>query len=186
MSDQISLKSLKPDKRNARRRTAQSKHLIQESLNRYGAARSIVIDEDNVVLAGNGTIEGAQAAGISNVKVVETDGTEIIAVRRTDLSKHDKIGLALADNRTSELSEWDAELLHTLSKEQDIKPWFSEDDITELLGKQDNIGDEIADDQTEYLKEQFNILIEFTNEFEQSAAIETFTKQGFLCRALNS
>lgn len=186
MSDQINVKSLKPDPRNARKRTAQSKHLIQESLNRYGAARSIVIDEDNIVLAGNGTIEGAKAAGISKVKVIETDGNEIIAVRRTGLSNHDKVGLALADNRTSDLSTWDAELLHTLSEEQDIKPWFSEDDIAELLGKQDDIDDDLADDQTDKIKEQFNILIECTNEFEQSAALETFTKQGFVCRALNS
>ena len=102
---------LKPDPKNARRRTAQSSHLIKESLQRYGAGRSILIDEDNRVLAGNGTIQGAKEAGIKNVRVIEAKGDELIAVKRTGLSEEDKVGLALADNRTSDLSEWDALML---------------------------------------------------------------------------
>lgn len=134
-----SINDLKQDHKNARKRTNQSAELIQESLKRYGAARSIVIDEDNRILAGNGTIEGAKAAGIKNVRIIETDGDEIIAVKRTGLSEHDKVGLALADNRTSDLSDWDAEMLHQLSEEQDISPWFEEDDLAEIIGEETNI-----------------------------------------------
>ena len=130
-----SINDLKSDHKNARKRTNQSAELIQESIKRYGAARSIVIDEDNRILAGNGTIEGAKAAGIKNVRIIETAGDEIIAVRRTDLTEHEKVGLALADNRTSDLSDWDAEMLHQLSQEQDISPWFDEDDLAEIIGE---------------------------------------------------
>ena len=130
-----SLNDLKHDHKNARKRTNQSATLIEESLKRYGAARSIVIDEDNRVLAGNGTIEGAKAAGIKNLRVIETDGTEIIAVKRTGLSEEEKVGLALADNRTSDLSDWDADMLKQLSEEQDITPWFEEDDLAEIIGE---------------------------------------------------
>lgn len=66
-----SITSLQSDHENARRRTDRSSELIKESLQRYGAARSIVIDEDNRILAGNGTIEGAKAAGIKNVRIIE-------------------------------------------------------------------------------------------------------------------
>ena len=128
-----SINSLLPDHKNARKRTDRSASLIKESIDRYGAARSIVIDEDNRILAGNGTIEGAKAAGIKNVRIIETDGQEVIAVRRTGLSEDEKIGLALADNRTSDLSEWDQEMLRRLSEEHDISPWFEQDDLDELL-----------------------------------------------------
>ncbi len=128
-----SITSLKSDHKNARRRTDRSSELIKESLQRYGAARSIVIDEDNRILAGNGTIDGAKAAGIKNVRIIETDGDEIIAVKRTGLSEEQKVGLALADNRTADLSEWDQEMLHQLSQEQDISPWFDQDDLNEIL-----------------------------------------------------
>ena len=53
---------------------------------RVGAARSIVIDEDGVVLSGNATIEAAAQAGIDRVKVVEADGNEIVAVQRKGLT----------------------------------------------------------------------------------------------------
>ena len=132
-----SIKDLKHDHKNARRRTDRSSKLIAESLIRFGAARSIVIDEDNRILAGNGTIEGAKAAGIKNVRVIETDGTEIIAVKRTDLSENEKIGLALADNRTSDLSEWDGAMLHQISEEHDISAWFNKEELDELFGVED-------------------------------------------------
>lgn len=141
-----SINDLKADHKNARKRTNQSAELIQESIKRYGAARSIVIDEENRILAGNGTIEGAKAAGIKNVRIIETAGDEIIAVRRTDLTEHEKVGLALADNRTSDLSDWDAEMLHQLSQEQDISPWFNEEDLAEIIGEVEKLpGEEHTD-----------------------------------------
>ena len=127
-----SINSLHSDHKNARKRTDQSAKLIEESLQRYGAARSIVIDEDNRILAGNGTIEGAKAAGIKNVRIIETDGTEVIAVKRIGLTEDEKVGLALADNRTSDLSDWDQEMLRRLSEEHDLEPWFDQNDLAEL------------------------------------------------------
>ena len=182
-----SISTLKQDPKNARKRTAQSKHLIQESLSRYGAARSIVIDETDRILAGNGTIEGAKAAGISKVRIIETDGDEIIAVRRTGLTEHEKVGLALADNRTSDLSEWDAEMLHNLSQEQDIAPWFSEDDIAELLGKKDDFDpDDPTTDQSDKITDVFQIIVNCTSEEQQTDLLNRLLSENFECRALNS
>ena len=128
-----SINNLKADHKNARKRTDRSADLIKESLERYGAARSIVIDEDNRILAGNGTVEGAKAAGIKNLRIIDSEGDEIIAIRRTGLSEDEKVGLALADNRTSDLSEWDQEMLHRLSEEHDITSWFNSDDLEGIL-----------------------------------------------------
>ena len=131
----MKINELQNDHKNARKRTDRSSALIKESLQKFGAARSIVIDENNRILAGNGTIAGAKAAGIKNLKVIETDGNEIIAVKRTGLSEDEKVGLALADNRTSDLSEWDINMLEELSQEHDLNPWFDNDDLKELLGE---------------------------------------------------
>lgn len=128
-----SIKDLKSDHKNARKRTDRSAELIKESLQRYGAARSIVIDEDNRILAGNGTIEGAKEAGIDRIRVIETDGDEVIAVRRTGLTEEQKVGLALADNRTADLSEWDQEMLNRLGEQHDISLFFSQDDLDGII-----------------------------------------------------
>ncbi|MFN6337809.1 MAG: hypothetical protein ACK41W_03635 [Cyanobacteriota bacterium] len=125
---------LRPDSRNARRRTDRSASLIAKSLERFGAARSIVIDEDGRILAGNGTVEGAKAAGISKLRIIETDGDELVAVRRTGLTEEQKIGLALADNRTSDLSEWDGLMLQQLSETHDVSPWFESEDLEAIIG----------------------------------------------------
>lgn len=124
-----SIDDLKSDHKNARRRTDRSSSLIAESLKRYGAARSIVIDEDGRILAGNGTVEGAKKAGIGKLRIIETEGDELIAVRRSGLSEDQKVGLALADNRSSDLSEWDNDMLRKLSEEHDLKPWFEDDEL---------------------------------------------------------
>lgn len=124
-----SIKDLKHDHKNARKRTDRSAALIAESLKRYGAARSIVIDEDGRILAGNGTVEGARKAGINKLRIIEAEGDELIAVRRAGLSEDEKVGLALADNRSSDLSEWDNEMLRQLSEEHDLTPWFEDDEL---------------------------------------------------------
>ena len=124
-----SINNLKSDHKNARKRTDRSATLIAESLKRYGAARSIVIDEDGRILAGNGTVEGAKKAGIDKVRIIEAEGDELIAVRRTGLTEDEKVGLALADNRSSDLSEWDQDMLRQLSEEHDITPWFEDDEL---------------------------------------------------------
>ena len=57
----------------------------------------------------------------------------MIAVRRTGLTEEQKIGLALADNRTSDLSEWDQEMLNRLGEQHDISLFFSQDDLDGII-----------------------------------------------------
>ena len=91
---------------------------IADALREVGAARSIVIDEDNVVLAGNATIEAAADAGITKVHVLEADGDTVIAVRRHGLTRQEKARLALYDNRAAELAEgWDVDVLKELQSD---------------------------------------------------------------------
>jgi ParB-like chromosome segregation protein Spo0J len=97
------------DPENARKHNPRNIGTIQDALQSVGAARSIVVDEAGVILAGNGVIEAAAAAGIERVKVVDTDGETIVAVRRTGLTPEQKKRLAYFDNRTAELADWDIE-----------------------------------------------------------------------------
>ena len=46
-------------------------------------------DRDNVLIAGNGVYEEAQKLGLK-VRVVESDGTELIVIKRKDLSTEDE------------------------------------------------------------------------------------------------
>lgn len=107
-ADITHIKDLKPDQRNARKHNPRNIGMIEDALHEVGAARSIVIDEEGNILAGNGTVEAAAQAGIERVKVVEADGEEIVAVRRRGLTAQQKRRLALFDNRTAETAGWDS------------------------------------------------------------------------------
>lgn len=124
---------LTPDKRNARKHTPRNVGAIVSALHEVGAARSIVIDEDGVVLAGNATIEAAAEAGITKVQVVDADGETVVAVRRSGLTPEQKTRLALFDNRAAELADWDTDVLRQLADEGALAGMFEADELAALL-----------------------------------------------------
>ncbi len=145
------ISQLRADPRNPRRRTSRSADRIAHSLQTLGVGRSIVIDEEGQIIAGNGVIEAAGQVGIEKVRVIEADGHEIIAVRRTNLSPEQKVQLAIADNRTGELSEWDDDVLAALKDEGfDTTDWFRPDELEALLSKGEEDGIEEYEEEPDY------------------------------------
>lgn len=134
----VHLAALKPDPQNARKRTERSSALIEGSLSEFGAARSIVIDETGRVLAGNGTVEAAASIGIEQVLIVPADGNTLVAVQRTDLDERQKRRYAIADNRASDLSEWDAATLADLVADDpdlNLDSYFTDAELDRLMGE---------------------------------------------------
>jgi site-specific DNA-methyltransferase (adenine-specific)/site-specific DNA-methyltransferase (cytosine-N4-specific) len=107
----VGIKQVKGDKKNARKRTKRNRDAIAKSLKRFGAGRSIVIDGDDVVRAGNGTIEEATAAGFKEIVVVEPMPDQLVAVKRADWTEEEARAYALADNQSALLAEWDEPML---------------------------------------------------------------------------
>lgn len=97
---------LKQDPENFRVHGTKNKRLIKKSLKEFGAGRSVLVDKNDVLIAGNGV---AEQWGSRPVRVVETDGTELIVVKRNDLDTNDekRKRLALLDNHSSDQSSFD-------------------------------------------------------------------------------
>lgn len=104
--------------------------LINKSLKECGAGRSIVIDNEDNIIAGNGIYEQAQKLGIKT-KIIETDGSELVVVKRTDLATDDekRKQLAVMDNSTSDSSEFDFELLNEDFETETLNDWGLDIDI---------------------------------------------------------
>ena len=149
------LRDLTPDIKNANKGSERGQHLIEESLRQYGAGRSILIDKNGVIMAGNKTAENFGAIGLDDVIVVQTDGTKLVAVQRTDLdmmADPRARELAIADNRASEVSlDWNADVLKELGEEIDLTKFWSADELAALLGEDaESIEDEgVAGDAKE-------------------------------------
>ena len=142
------MNEIKFDKRNYRKHDKKNKSLIKKSLEKFGAGRSIVIDAEGEIIGGNGVYEQAQKLGLKT-KIVETDGSELVVVKRTDLKTDDekRKALAVMDNSTSDTSEFDLGLLTTdftvdeledfgieLPEEEEIK----EMEVPDVLEKEDS------------------------------------------------
>lgn len=123
------LTDLAPDPENTRSHSTENIGMIETALADVGAARSIVIDEDGVVLAGNATIDAATRSGLRKVQVVDADGDTIIAVRRTGLTSEQKKRLAIYDNRAAELATWNPDVLAGLAaNDTAIRELFSDEE----------------------------------------------------------
>ena len=113
------------DDKNFNKHTEYGMSLIEKSIRNNGAGRSILIDKNNRIIAGNGVTEIAGQIGLDDVQIVESDGTKIIAVKRTDIDLDTKQGreMALADNATGAADlQWDAEELQKAMDEFAITP----------------------------------------------------------------
>jgi hypothetical protein len=121
---EIDIKDLKFDKRNANKgKGEQGQNKIRQSIKTNGLGRSIVISNDNVIAAGNHITEGAISEGIKDAIIVESDGTKLVIVKRTDIESGTKefYNLAISDNTTAkENIDFDFDVLDSLMEDFDI------------------------------------------------------------------
>lgn len=127
-----------PDSHNANKGTPRGMSVLESSVRDLGLGRSIVVDKNNRIIAGNKTQETAVDAGFEDALVVETDGSQLVVVKRTDLDLHETRGrrLAYADNRSGELNlQWDTEVLlaDLQDSELGLDKLFSRDEIEDIL-----------------------------------------------------
>ncbi len=100
--ERIAITKLIPDPTNARTHDEKNLSAIEGSLKEFGQRKPIVITQDNIIAAGNGTVEAAKRLGW-----IEMDVVRVPADWDADRIK----AYALADNRTAELAEWNPEVM---------------------------------------------------------------------------
>lgn len=122
---EASIESLVPDNKNFNKGTEYGEHLMDKSIRELGLGRSILIDKNNRIIAGNKTAEKAADIGFENVIIVETDGNSLVAVKRKDIDLDTAKGreLALADNATSKANlDFDTDLIMQEAERWDFDP----------------------------------------------------------------
>jgi hypothetical protein len=133
------LTAVQQDNRNANSGTERGRAMVEESLRRYGAGRSILADRHGRIIAGNTTHEAAVDIGLTEAIVVKTDGTRLVVVQRTDLDLDEPAAraLAVADNRSAEVGlSWNPDVLADLAADEliDISALFTVTELADLLG----------------------------------------------------
>lgn len=168
----IPIDDLTLDANNAREHNQKNLDAIANSLQMFGQRKPVVITKDLVVVAGNGTLEAARQIGwkgLSCVTVPDDWDTDTIKA------------YALADNRTAELASWNSEILLGQLRELNTNDWS----VTDLGFKGFDLKtrDEIDTDLKE-IGERFEVVIECSDENEQTALLLRLSQEGLRVRAI--
>lgn len=122
------ISDLIPDANNYNKGTEFGQGLIEKSIRKNGLGRSLLLDRNGKVIAGNKTLEGTVAAGFADedIIVVKTDGKKLVVVQRTDLDLETRKGkeMALADNATAKANlAWDYDALGADFQTDELEEW---------------------------------------------------------------
>jgi ParB-like chromosome segregation protein Spo0J len=133
--ENVEVESLSFDSDNARLHPEKNRKMLRESLNQFGQRKPIVVTKDDVVVAGNGTLLAAVELGWQTIDIVripeDWDADQIRA-------------FAIADNRASDLSMFDMEVLRDQLNELEATDYdlsslgFDEQSLLELGDIADN------------------------------------------------
>jgi hypothetical protein len=177
----IDIEKLVQDAHNFNKGTDEGRKLMERSLSELGAGRSILIDRNDNIIAGNKTQEAALKAGIKRVRVIETTGDELVAVKRTDVDIDSAKGreLALADNLTTQVNlSWDQTELEAVQADVegfDVGEWgFDIEDLPEVVMP---IAGETEDEAIERKRREFEERMDAGELGEDDPEYQEFVKK---------
>lgn len=98
---------------------------VAKSISEYGFKNPIIIDNNNVIVAGHTRLLSAKKLGMDEVPTIKAD----------DLTPKQIRAFRIADNKTAEFAEWDSDLLKLeLEDLEDTFTGFDEEAFNEAMG----------------------------------------------------
>lgn len=132
------LDDLKHPEKNVRIHSEQQIRELKRSLEKFGQTRALVVDENNVILIGNGLYEAMVSLGYQEASVYV----------KTELSENDKKKLMIADNKTYALGidnlDTLNEFLGELQGDLDI-PGYDEEILQQMVADADEVTEKISE-----------------------------------------
>ena len=165
MSKKIKLSSITPDDKNNNKHTAYGMDLLEKSVNKVGIIESITVSNDDKIISGNARHEVIGKNFTKEALVIETDGTQPIIIKRTDIESNTKQfyeASILANTTAKKNIDFDIEVIESLGVEYDI-------DVVDLgvdIYNNDTINlDNFFEEDNNNNKENKNkIVLEYTDE----------------------
>ena len=156
---------IKPYEKNPRKND-NAVDAVASSISQFGFKNPIVIDGNNVIICGHTRYKAAQKLGFDVVPCVVAD----------DLTDEQIKAYRLADNKVSELAEWDIDLLgDELDGIFDIDMSdFGFDLSEEEQPEREDLSDKVG--------ETYEVIVECVNEIEQEQIYNKLIGDGYSCR----
>lgn len=178
----IPIDALIPYANNAKKHTTKQLRRIQASLREFGFVAPVIVDEENNIVAGHGRVEAARAEGM----------TQVPCVLAGSLTQAQRKAYILADNRLSEMAEWDPEILKI--ELEGLKALEFDMDFVGFESLEDALGGEITDGELEDLmadevaarsKALHRVVVECRDEAEACAVKKVLVDAGYCPKVTN-
>lgn len=176
----IDIDKVIPYANNPRNNDGEAVDRVAASIKEYGFKNPIIIDKENVIVAGHTRLKAAKKLGIDKVPIIRAD----------DLTPAQVKAFRLAENRVSEYATWDNELLSLeLEGLQDLDfdlelTGFEDLEIGKLLGREEKEEKPERKDLSDEVGETFEVIVECKSELEQEEIFYRLTSEGLVCRTL--
>jgi len=138
----VPIDKLRPYERNARTHSRRQIKKIAASIERFGFVNPVLIDQNDMIIAGHGRVAAAKLLG----------WLEVPTLRIEHLSETEKRAYILADNRLAEEAGWDREMLAI-----ELQGLIDIDFTVELAGFDTAEIDRVLDDRAEADSPERNI-----------------------------
>jgi len=174
----VPISQIHADQNNVRKHPEENLDAIKRSLESFGQQKPIVIDKNKTCLAGNGTLIAARALGWTHLAAVASN-----------LSGTSARAYAIADNRTTDTSQWDddklASQLAVLQNDMDfdhLTTGFNDQQIEDAINKAMQIENVSQPDMD--IPDICQVLVACQDEPQQKELFERLEEEGYTCRIL--
>jgi hypothetical protein len=94
---------LKPHPGNARTHSRKQRQAIAASIRRFGFVNPVLVDEDDVIIAGHGRVMAAKELELATIPVIRIE----------HMNEDERRAYVIADNKLAEMAGWDRDILAT-------------------------------------------------------------------------
>ena len=151
---------------------------VAASIKEFGFKVPIVVDGENVIINGHTRLKAAHKLGLKQVPVIVAD----------DLTPEQVRAFRLADNKTSELAEWDLGKLNIELDgiaDIDMSDFGFDDDAFDLDDEDKDLEDEkTSEDKDVDIDDEKTLVVDCENEDEMEKTFATLTEEGYKCRII--
>lgn len=164
---EVAVAELRPYERNAKTHSKEQVAKIAASIEEFGFLSPCLIDRDKNIIAGHGRMLAAIDLGLETVPCVFIEG----------LTEAQRRAYILADNRLTELGDWDMDLVN-----EELADLLEMDFDIELTGFDFEQEEETETKSVELKDDEFQIIIDCVSEEDAREKYEILVKEGIECR----
>lgn len=189
MSKKVKLSKLIPDDRNNNRHTAYGMELLEKSVNKVGIIESITVSNDDKIISGNARHEVIGKNFDKEALVIETDGTQPIIIKRTDIESDTKKfyeASILANTTAKKNIDFDNRIITDIEIEYNIDSDELGYDKPKMLSNANFHTDENYNETTVMpenfpitiiqTKEEYDLFCDIKNKLKINSSIKAFTE----------